>query len=87
MVVATALLYNSLDEKERMDIILSSHALYRIGRRGLLEDDMILALKYPDKIRKAHGKYFYQKDIGRGTIELCCEHRENNIYVLTLYWI
>ncbi len=70
-----------------MNIIFTKHAEYRIIKRKLLQDDVINAIKFPDKIIKKHGKYYYQKNLGRGIIEICCERTENNIKIITIYWI
>ncbi len=70
-----------------MEIIFREHAELRIKRRGLLKKEVINAIKYPEKTIKVHGKHHYQKNIGRGTIEVCCEKTEKHIYVITVYWM
>ena len=59
----------------------------RMKRRGLLIEEIMAVIKYPDAINKRHGKLFIRKRLVRGTVEVCCERIENNIKILTVYWI
>ncbi len=70
-----------------MKIVFTKHAKERIEIRKLLEHEVLEAIKYPDKTIKKHDKYFYQKRLDKGTIEVCCEKIENNIKVITVYWL
>lgn len=70
-----------------MEITFTSHAEYRLKKRGLLREEVVETIKHPDKIDKKHGKQYFQKNIGRGTIEVCCEKTEKHINVITVYWI
>jgi len=70
-----------------MKIEFTIHALDRIKKRKILKQEIIDAIKYSDKIIKKHGKYYYQKKLDRGSIEICCEKTENNIKVITIYWL
>ena len=70
-----------------MEIIFTKHAKYRIEKRKILEQEVIEAIKYPDKTIKKHNKYYFQKNLGRGTIEVSCEKTERIIKVITVYWI
>ena len=70
-----------------MEITFTFHAEFRITKRKLLKEEVIDAVQYPDKIIKKHGKYFYQKRISRGTIEVVCERTEKSLNVITIYWI
>ena len=56
------------------------------GRR-ILKQEVIDAIRYPDKTLKKHDKYYFQKSLNRGKIEVVCEKIENNIKVITIYWI
>lgn len=69
-----------------MKIELTQHAKERLVKRKILEQELLDILTYPDKIEKKHGKYYFQKRLERGRIELVCEKRENHIKVITLYW-
>ena len=53
-----------------MKIIFTNHARYRIEKRKILEDEVIDAIKNPDKTVKRHNKYYFQKRLNRGTIEV-----------------
>ena len=70
-----------------MEIVFTNHAKYRIGKRKILEEEVIDTIKYPDKTIKKHGKYYFKKRLERGTIEVCCEKTESIINVITVYWI
>lgn len=70
-----------------MNIVFTHHALDQMKRRKIILDEVIEAIKYPDIIQKKHGKYFYNKKLNRGIIEVCCERTESNIKVITIYWI
>ena len=70
-----------------MEIIFTSHAEDRLAGRDILKEEAIDAIKYPTKIDKKYGKIYYQKNLTRGKIEVVCERIENNIKVITLYWI
>ena len=41
-------------------------------------------IRYPDNVCKRYGKYYFQKDLGRGVIEVCCEKSESNIKIITI---
>ena len=70
-----------------MDIFFTLHSKRQIKKRNLTEEEIIESMKYSDKTIKKHGKYYFQKNLGRGTIEIVCEKTENNIKVITVYWI
>ena len=69
-----------------MDIIFTEHVKDRIKKRKITEDEIINTVKYPEKIRKRGGKYYAQKDIGRGKIEVVYE-KDKYINIITVYWI
>ena len=70
-----------------MNIIFTNHALARIEKRKLLKQEVLDAIKYPDKTIKKHEKYYYQKKLGRGIIEIVTEKTESNLNVITMYWL
>ena len=70
-----------------MEIIFTKHAEERLERRNFSKSEIIEAIKFPDKILKKYGKYYYQKVLGRGKVEIVCETTEKHIKVITLYWI
>ena len=70
-----------------MNITLTNHAKYSLNKRKILENELVDAVKYPDKIIKKYGKHFFEKTIHRGKIEAVCEKTERNIKVITVYWI
>lgn len=70
-----------------MNISFTGHAKFRIEKRKLLEEEVINAILFPDKTIKKHGKYYYQKKLDRGMIEVVTEKTENNINVITIYWL
>ena len=70
-----------------MDIFFTLHSKTQIERRNLSKQEIIESIKYPDKTIKKHDKYYVQKDLGRGKVEIVCKRIENNIKVITVYWI
>ena len=70
-----------------MKISFTNHAKYRVEKRKILEEEIIDAINHPDKTIKRHGKYYFQKRLERGTIEVSCEKTESIINVITVYWI
>jgi len=70
-----------------MRIVLTRHAELRIRTRNICKGDVFETLKYPDKTIKRYGKYYFQKKLETGTIEICCERKEKIIKVITVYWL
>ncbi len=70
-----------------MKIIFTKHAEYRIKKRNLTKQEVIESINYPNNTFKKHAKYYFNKKLERGIIEICCEKTENNIKVITIYWI
>jgi hypothetical protein len=70
-----------------MKISFTNHAEGRMNTRGLLKQEALDAIRCPDNTIKKYGKYYFQKKLDRGTIEVCCEKTENNINVITVYWV
>jgi len=70
-----------------MRITFTKHAELRMIKRKILKQELIDAIKYPDKVLKKHGKYYFQKTLDRGNIEIVCQKIETNIKIITLYWI
>ena len=69
-----------------MNIVFTLHTKSRLKKRKITEDEVIQAIKSPDKLTKIDGKYYVQKNIGRGNIEVIYV-RENYIKVVTVYWV
>lgn len=69
-----------------MKIVFTLHAEDRIKKRGISKEEIIDAIRYPKNTEKRQGKYYAQKDLPNGTIEVVYE-KENYIKVITLYWI
>ena len=70
-----------------MKIIFTEHGEERLEKRKFLKTEVIEAIKFPDKILKKHGKYYYQKTLEKGKVEIVCEKTEKHIKVITLYWM
>ncbi|MBI2130974.1 DUF4258 domain-containing protein [Candidatus Woesearchaeota archaeon] len=68
-------------------IIFTEHAADKIERRRFMKDEIIESIKFPDITIKKHGKYYYQKTLERGKVEIVCERTEKHIKVITQYWI
>ncbi len=61
-----------------MYITFTLHSKKQIEKRNLTEQEIIESIKFLDKTIKKHDKYYFQKSIGRGMIEIVCEKMENN---------
>ena len=70
-----------------MNVIFTLHAKHKIRKRNLTEQEVRESIENPDKTTKKHGKIYFEKNLGRGTIEIVSEAIENNIKVITVYWI
>lgn len=70
----------------KMKIVFSIHGEDKIKRRSFLREEILDVIKYPDKILKKHEKYYFQKKIERGNIEIVCEMKKY-IKIITFYWI
>jgi len=75
-----------------MKIILTDHVKERLEKRKITEDEVINTIKLPEKLVKEHGKYYAQKDVGRGKIEVVYERIENPeegkyLNIITVYWL
>ena len=70
-----------------MNIIFTRHVEFRINKRKITKEEIIDAIKFPDKTIKKHGLYYFQKKLERGIIEISCEKTEKDIKVITVYWI
>lgn len=58
----------------------------RLKDRHILEQEVIDAVDYPEKVLKKGRLYFYRKKLDRGIIEVVVE-RTSFIYVITVYWV
>ena len=70
-----------------MKITFTIHAKNQINERNILNEEVTDSIHHPDKIIKKYGKHFYRKRLDRGEIEIVCERIENNIKVITVYWL
>lgn len=69
-----------------MEIIFIGHAKDRIKKRKISEEEIIDAIKNPDKIHKEQGKYYCQKNIKRANIEIVYE-KDKYIKIITVYYL
>ncbi|MBW3019596.1 DUF4258 domain-containing protein [Candidatus Woesearchaeota archaeon] len=69
-----------------MRISMTNHLLARLKTRRILEQEVIDAIQYPDKIIKKCGLYFYRKRLSRGIIEVVVE-RTSFLNIITVYWV
>ncbi len=70
-----------------MNIVFTDHVEERLKRRKITKQEIIDAIRYPDKTIKKYGKYYYQKKLQRGTIEVSCGKTEQEINIITVYWL
>jgi len=69
-----------------MEVIFTEHAKERLEKRKITKEEVIIAIKNPEKIVKRHGKYYAKKNIGRANIEVIFE-KEKYIKVITAYYV
>ncbi len=69
-----------------MEIIFTQHAKDRMFKRKITKEEIINAIKYPEKTLKRQGKYYAQKNIGRANIEVVYE-KDKYIKIITIYYI
>lgn len=69
-----------------MEIIFTKHALFRMKKRKITEDEIIQAIKFPEKTSKKEGKFYVQKNIDRANIEVVYE-KDKYIKVITIYYL
>lgn len=67
-----------------MKIVLTGHVKEQMNERGISEDDVTNAVKYPEMTKKIEGIYYVQKRTIQGTIEVVYE-KQNYIKVITVY--
>lgn len=70
-----------------MKIIFTIHAEERIKKRNITKEEVLEVIKFPDKILRKYGKYYYQKKVQRGTMEIIAELTESNLNIITIYWL
>jgi hypothetical protein len=70
-----------------MEYIFTAHALFRVGKRKLSEEEVLEAIKQPDITFKKHSKYYAQKKFMIGSIEVVYEKTESYIKIITVYWL
>ena len=63
------------------------HAEQRRKKRNVTKEEIIETIRYPDRVLKKHNKYYVQKNIGRGKIEVVYNKTEKYISIITVYWI
>lgn len=69
-----------------MEFEFTLHAKEQIKERKLKVEEVINAIKNPDKTEYEYGKYYSQKDIGRGIIEVVYK-KDKYINIITVYWL
>lgn len=70
-----------------MKIVFTLHSLDRIKKRKITKEEIEESVRVPDNITKKHEKYYIQKKLQRGTMEVVYEKKESYIKIITLYWI
>ncbi|MBT3406240.1 DUF4258 domain-containing protein [Candidatus Woesearchaeota archaeon] len=73
--------------KFKQKVIFTNHAMERMLRRGVFQEEVISTVFFPAKSFRRHDKSYFQKDLGRGWIEVCCEKTQRIIKVITVYWL
>ncbi|MBS3074984.1 DUF4258 domain-containing protein [Candidatus Pacearchaeota archaeon] len=79
-------MYNPIIISFFIDIEFTDHIKNRLKKRKIKDEEIINAINNPDKSYKLEGKYYVQKDLGRGKIEIIYE-KDKYIKLITVYWI
>ena len=69
-----------------MEIEFTYHIKSRLKKRKIKESEIIETINNPDKEYKLEGKFYVQKNLGRGKIEVVYK-KDKYIKVITVYWI
>lgn len=69
-----------------MDILFTEHSKERMKKRGITFDEVIQAIKNPNRIKKLEEKYCAQKNIGRANIEVVYL-KDKYIKIITVYYV
>jgi len=69
-----------------MEIEFTLHAKEQIRERGIKTEEVIDAIKNPDKSYQEFGKQYIEKDIGRGIIRIVYK-KDKYINIITVYWL
>ncbi|MEK6871838.1 MAG: DUF4258 domain-containing protein [Nanoarchaeota archaeon] len=73
-----------------MEVIFTQHVKERLVKREITEKEVIDAVCYPDRLYHSQGKYFAQKNSGRGKIEVVYEkivNKSKYLNIITVYWL
>ena len=69
-----------------MEIIFTPYAEWRCEKRKILKEEVIDAVRRPDKTIRKEDKHFYRKKTRHGVIEVCTDRIESYIRIKTVYW-
>jgi hypothetical protein len=70
-----------------MNVIFTTHAEQRAKERNITKEEIINGLINPYKLQKTEEKNYCQKMTSRGVIEIVFQRKENNLIVITVYWV
>ena len=70
-----------------MKIIFTLHAEIQIKRRKLRKEEIIEAVERPENTKKKDDKYYADKKLERGRIEVVYQREKSFIMIITIYWI
>ncbi|MDO8625611.1 MAG: DUF4258 domain-containing protein [Candidatus Diapherotrites archaeon] len=70
-----------------MEVIFTRHALARLESRGIVQEMVLDAVRFPTVTLKKYGKYYFLKETQNGTIEVVCEKTTDCLKVITVYWV
>jgi len=70
-----------------MKIIFTEHAKQKLQKRKITKDEIINTIKYSENTRKTKEKFYAQKNISRGSIEVVYTTEDKFLKVITVYWI
>ena len=72
-----------------MRLILTNHALKRMRMRGVTEDQIRTAIRYPDRVKQIpqEKRVRVSKDFGKKTLDVVYRPIKNACVIITVIWL
>ena len=70
-----------------MAIILTKHAEQRLVERRIEKEEIIETIENFERLEKRNDRFYCQKRFSRGSVEVIYKNIDNNIIVITAYWV
>ena len=70
-----------------MPLKFTKHALRRMTVRGISEEEILIAIETPEKTFKKNEKQISTRTLAQGCLEVVFEKKDNDLMVITAYWV